>query len=115
MARKRNLQKKDVPQNETIKENVVESEPISIDMGLLSPEPEEEEERKIIVTVEEDDMEEMEEDFGVDMEEEIKEVISEEFDVPEEKIEVVVEEKKPTQGLSRAQMRIFERTGIVPK
>lgn len=113
MARKRNFPKKDVPQNEAIKENVVECEPISIDMGLLSPEPEEE--PKIIVTVEEDDVEEMEENFGVDVEEEIKEVISEEFDVPEEKIEVVVEEKKPTQGLSRAQMRIFERTGIVPK
>ncbi len=97
--------------DEIVKENIVESEPININIELLSPKPEEE--PKIIITAKEDDVKGMNEDFGIDMKEEMKEVISEEFDVSEEKIEAIVKEKKPTQGLSRAQMRIFERTGII--
>ena len=133
MARRINKRRELDSLEETTKsENIVEKEPIDINLLIsgeeisevvkpvdesaelcsieLSPAPEEDEEEKIIATITEEDVKDLDEKFGIDAEEEIEKLFS------EKEIEVKVLPKQPRTiaSLSRSELRIFERTGRLP-
>ena len=139
MARRINKRRELDSLEETTKsENIVEKEPIEINLQVsgeemnfeepefemekpvnesaelssieLSPAPEEDEEEKIMATITEEDVKDLDEKFGIDAEEEIEKIFT------EKEVEVKILPKQPRSiaGLSRSQLRIFERTGRLP-
>jgi hypothetical protein len=109
---RRLIRKREEPIEKTKKEDIVENEPMIIDLKVSGEEiaslleKEEDNEPKIEVIVQEEDVKDLDEKFGVKFEEEIKKVITE-----------VIPDKKPqvnVASLSRAQFRIFQRTGKLP-
>jgi hypothetical protein len=130
MARKINNRSEQNSHEEITKsENIVEKEPISVELKAEMPEfdnsvdesaelssnelsqaPEENKEEKIIVTVNEEEVKNINEKFGIDAKEEIEKIFA------EKEVEVTILPKQPKSlaGLSRSQLRIFERTGRLP-
>lgn len=68
---------------------------------------------KIVVTMTEEDVKDLDVKWGIDAEEEIEEIISKENDV-EVKVKVLPEQPRNMESLSRSQLRIFQRTGRLP-
>lgn len=112
-------------------ENVAENEAIRINAELLASEPVVDkisEEEKIMATIMEEDVKDLDEKFGIDAEEEIEKIFSEEesvevhvevsdpeiSEVSEEIAEEIKEEPKP-RSLSPKEQKLFARTGILPK
>lgn len=130
MARRINKRRELDSLEETTKsENIVEKEPISVELKAEMPEfdntvdesaelssielssaPEEDEEEKIVATITEEEVKDLDEKFGIDAEEEIEKIFT------EKEVEVKILPKQPRSiaGLSRSQLRIFERTGRLP-
>ena len=139
MARRINKRRELDSLEETTKsENIVEKEPIEINLQVsgeemnfeepefemekpvnesaelssieLSSAPEEDEEEKIIATITEEDVKDLDEKFGIDAEEEIQKIFAEK----EVEVKVLPKQPRSVAGLSRSQLRIFERTGRLP-
>lgn len=139
MARRINKRRELDSLEETTKsENIVEKEPIEINLQVsgeemnfeepefemekpvnesaelssieLSPAPEEDEEEKIIATITEEDVKDLDEKFGIDAEEEIEKIFTEK----EVEVKILPKQPRSVAGLSRSQLRIFERTGRLP-
>ncbi len=122
-------------------EKVEEEEKVEIkkDVEIIpAPEPAVEpvvEEPKIVITIQEEDVKDLDEKFGVDAEEEIKEIVSEEENkmvdesaeissivlspVPEfeeeKNVDIVIKPKPDVKHLSPAELRAYQRTGILRK
>jgi len=139
MARRINKRRELDSLEETTKsENIVEKEPIEINLQVsgeemnfeepefemekpvnesaelssieLSPAPEEDEEEKIVATITEEEVKDLDEKFGIDAEEEIQKIFAEK----EVEVKVLPKQPRSVAGLSRSQLRIFERTGRLP-
>jgi len=139
MARRINKRRELDSLEETTKsENIVEKEPIEINLQVsgeemnfeepefemekpvnesaelssieLSPAPEEDEEEKIMATITEEDVKDLDEKFGIDAEEEIEKIFTEK----EVEVKILPKQPRSVAGLSRSQLRIFERTGRLP-
>ena len=130
MARRINKRRELDSLEETTKsENIVEKEPISVELKAempefdntvdesaelssieLSPAPEEDEEEKIVATITEEEVKDLDEKFGIDAEEEIQKIFAEK----EVEVKVLPKQPRSVAGLSRSQLRIFERTGRLP-
>lgn len=139
MARRINKRRELDSLEETTKsENIVEKEPIEINLQVsgeemnfeepefemekpvnesaelssieLSSAPEEDEEEKIIATITEEDVKDLDEKFGIDAEEEIEKIFTEK----EVEVKILPKQPRSVAGLSRSQLRIFERTGRLP-
>jgi hypothetical protein len=110
---------------EPIKETKIESEPIIADLKTEAPtepcacdEPCVEPcscEKDVVVTVQEEIVNNLDENFGIVAEDEIKEAVSEALQISTEKIEVVVAPKRPLESLSPSEFKTFQRTGIMPR
>ena len=126
MSKRREL---DSLEETTKSENIVEKEPISVELKAempefdntvdesaelssieLSPAPEEDEEEKIVATITEEEVKDLDEKFGIDAEEEIQKIFAEK----EVEVKVLPKQPRSVAGLSRSQLRIFERTGRLP-
>jgi len=130
MARRINKRRELDSLEETTKsENIVEKEPINVELKAempefdntvdesaelssieLSPAPEEDEEEKIVATITEEEVKDLDEKFGIDAEEEIQKIFAEK----EVEVKVLPKQPRSVAGLSRSQLRIFERTGRLP-
>ena len=130
MARRINKRRELDSLEETTKsENIVEKEPINVELKAempefdntvdesaelssieLSPAPEEDEEEKIMATITEEDVKDLDEKFGIDAEEEIEKIFTEK----EVEVKILPKQPRSVAGLSRSQLRIFERTGRLP-
>lgn len=139
MARRINKRRELDSLEETTKsENIVEKEPISVELKVsgeetnfeepefemekpvdesaelssieLSSAPEEDEEEKIIATITEEEVKDLDEKFGIDAEEEIEKIFTEK----EVEVKILPKQPRSVAGLSRSQLRIFERTGRLP-
>jgi len=130
MARRINKRRELDSLEETTKsENIVEKEPISVELKAEMPEfdntvdesaelssielssaPEEDEEEKIVATITEEEVKDLDEKFGIDAEEEIQKIFAEK----EVEVKVLPKQPRSVAGLSRSQLRIFERTGRLP-
>lgn len=120
MARKyrKSFQEQPVIESEEI---VSEKKEIKTDVVEIIPEQEEPvvepvvEEPKVVITIQEEDVKDLDEKFEVDAEEEIKEIFSETLKVSEEKMVVNVKPMRPLSSLSPDELKRFQRTGILPK
>lgn len=130
MARRINKRRELDSLEETTKsENIVEKEPINVELKAempefdntvdesaelssieLSPAPEEDEEEKIVATITEEEVKDLDEKFGIDAEEEIEKIFTEK----EVEVKILPKQPRSVAGLSRSQLRIFERTGRLP-
>ena len=128
MARRINKRRELDSLEETTKsENIVEKEPMGIELKTeapeipvdesaemssieLSPAPEEDEEEKIVANITKEDVKDFDEKFGIDAEEEIQKI----FAKKEVEVKVLPKQPRSVAGLSRSQLRIFERTGRLP-
>lgn len=140
MARRINKRRELDSLEETTKsENIVEKEPINVNLNMGIPEvdsegniihemstpvdesaelssielssaPEEDEEEKIVATITEEDVKDLDEKFGIDAEEEIEKIFTEK----EVEVKILPKQPRSVAGLSRSQLRIFERTGRLP-
>lgn len=130
MARRINKRRELDSLEETTKsENIVEKEPISVELKAEMPEfdntvdesaelssielssaPEEDEEEKIVATITEEEVKDLDEKFGIDAEEEIEKIFTEK----EVEVKILPKQPRSVAGLSRSQLRIFERTGRLP-
>jgi hypothetical protein len=110
---------------EPIEETKIESEPIIVNLKTEAPtepcacdEPCVEPcscEKDVVVTVQEEIVNNLDENFGIVAEDEIKEAVSGALQISAEKIEVVVAPKRPIESLSPSDLKRFQRTGILPK
>ncbi len=103
-----------------VEEKLMTIEEITAQEEYINEVPEEiivekSDEGDVTVTIQEEIVEALDEAFGVDAKEEVKEAVSEVLQIPEEKIQVVVTPKRTIDSLSPAQLKAFQRTGFMPK
>lgn len=120
MARKyrKSFQEQPVTESEEI---VSEKKEIKTDVVEIIPEQEEPmiepvvEEPKVVITIQEEDVKDLDEKFGIDAEEEVEAIIDTFPIKPEEKMVVNVKPMRPLSSLSPDELKRFQRTGILPK